>query len=278
MGPTAGATSQGACPVVLFGSGEMARSARKVHDEVLGRFEKPVRVAILPTPAAFQPNADAVAAKLAEFVSHSLVNHRPEIVIVDARRRGGPGDPDKPEVAAAVDGARYIFAGPGSPTFMVRQLEGTRTWAALQHAWHSGAAIALASAAALAIGAHVLPVYEIYKAGEDLGWRPGLDLFGPLGLELAIVPHWNNREGGTGLDTSHCFMGRDRFERLRKLLPPTAVVVGLDEHTSCIVDVAAGTVDVRGQGTMTILRRGKETVVPARERAPLELLRPGRRS
>ncbi len=40
-------------PLVLFGSGETARSGREVHDEVLSRFPSPVRIAILPTPAGF---------------------------------------------------------------------------------------------------------------------------------------------------------------------------------------------------------------------------------
>jgi cyanophycinase-like exopeptidase len=265
-------------PLVLFGSGETARSGRHVHEEVLSRFPSPVRVAILPTPAGFQPNADAVAERLADFVRRSLVNHRPEVVVVDAKRRGGDdsgaGDPDDPAVAAALDGARYIFAGPGSPTYMVRQLVDSLTWRAVQRCCQAGAGLALASAAAVAIGAHVLPVYEIYKVGEDLGWRPGLDLCADIGLELVIVPHWNNTEGGAGLDTSRSYVGMDRFERLRELLPPSAVVVGLDEHTSCIVDAGAGTVDIRGQGTMTVLRGREETVIPAGERASIDLLRP----
>ncbi len=68
--------------------------------------------------------------------------------------------------------------------------------------------------------------------------------------------------------------GRQRFERLRALPPSSAVVIGLDEHTSCIVDPAAGTVDVRGQATMTVLRGREETVIPAGERASIDLLRP----
>lgn len=249
-----------------------------MHEEVLSRFPSPVRVAILPTPAGFQPNADAVAERLADFVRRSLVNHRPEVVVVDAKRRGGDdsgaGDPDDPRVAVALEGARYLFAGPGSPTYMVRRLADTLTWAAVRRAWQAGAGLALASAAAVAIGAHALPVYEIYKVGDDLGWRPGLDLCADIGLELATVPHWNNSEGGVGLDTSRSYVGRERFERLSELLPPSAVVVGLDEHTSCIVDAAAGTVDVRGQGTMTVLRARDETVIPAGERASIDLLRP----
>ena len=57
-------------------------------------------------------------------------------------------------------------------------------------------------------------MYEIYKVGEDLGWKAGLNLLGPFGRSVAIVPHWNNHEGGEELDTSHSFMGQERFERL----------------------------------------------------------------
>lgn len=248
-----------------------------MHEEVLSRFPSPVRVAILPTPAGFQPNADAVAERLADFVRRSLVNHRPEVVIIDAKRRGGDadgkGDPDDPEVAAALDGARYVFAGPGSPTYVVHHLSGTLTWAAVRRAWHDGGGVALASAAAVAVGAHSLPVYEIYKVGDDLSWLPGLDLCGEIGLELAIVPHWNNTEGGAGLDTSRSYVGRARFERLHELLPLSAVVLGLDEHTSCVLDAAEGTLEVRGQGSITILRNREETMVPAGERTSLDLLR-----
>ncbi len=245
---------------------------------MLRRFPSPVRVAILPTPAGFQPNADAVANRLAEFVRNSLANHRPEVVVVDAKRRGGDGsgagDTDDLHVAAALKGARYVLAGPGSPTYMVRHLAGTRTWAAVRRAWHAGAGVALASASAVAIGAYAMPVYEIYKAGEDLAWRAGLDLCADFGLELVVVPHWDNTEGGAGLDTSRCYVGRDRFERLLGLLPPSAVVLGLDEHTSCIVDLTAGTVEVRGQGNITVLRGQDETVVPAGGTATTDLLRP----
>ncbi len=66
-------------PLVLFGSGETSRSGRQVHEEVLRRSPSPVRIAILPTPAGFQPNVDAVAGRLADLARQSLANHRPEI-------------------------------------------------------------------------------------------------------------------------------------------------------------------------------------------------------
>jgi cyanophycinase-like exopeptidase len=259
--------------VALFGSGETARSGRQVHEEVLRGLPAPVRMAILKTPAAFQPNADFVADRIRQFVERNLQNCRPQVTMIDACRKGGPGDPDDPAVYAPLAEATYILAGPGSPTFMVRHLAETGTLTAVRARWAQGARLALASAAAIAVSRYTLPVYEIYKAGEDLNWREGLDLFGVFGVEVAIMPHWNNSEGGRHLDTSHCFMGRERFERLRRLLPPSTVILGIDEHTSCIVDVAAETIRARGQGEVTVLRGDEEHHFAAGTEAPLSLLR-----
>ena len=75
--------------------------------------------------------------------------------------------------------ADLIFMGPGSPTYAVRQLQGQPGLAL--HAWRATAwerRLVLASAAVVAISAYALPVYEIYKVGEDLHWNEGLDFFG----------------------------------------------------------------------------------------------------
>jgi hypothetical protein len=262
-------------PLILFGSGETARQGRQVQEEVLRELPVPARVAILETPAGFQPNAHVVAQKLQQFVEKSLQNYKPQVALIQACRKGGPGDPDDPAVYGPLKDATYVLAGPGSPTYAVRHLKGTRTWALVNERWAAGAGLALASAAAIALGAHVLPVYEIYKAGADLHWCPGLDLLRDFGLEgLAIVPHWDNREGGADLDTSRGFMGVERFARLLDLLPPDAVVLGLDEHTSCIVDVNAETVRVRGQGELTVIRDGAERRHAAGEELPLTALGP----
>lgn len=266
-------------PVILFGSGETARQGRQVQEEVLRGLPVPARVAIVETPAGFQPNVDHVTGKLRQFVEVSLQNYKPQVTIIPARGTGDPdGDPDDPEVAARLHDATYIVAGPGSPTYTARTLVGTATFRAIQERWAAGAGLAFASAAAIAFGAHVLPVYEIYKAGEDPTWRPGLDLFAPLGLELTIVPHWNNREGGEHLDTSRCYMGVRRFARLREMLPLSTTVLGIDEHTSCVIDPDAGTVSVRGQGEVTIMNEGGCRTVPAGDGFPLAEIRTAERA
>jgi len=215
-----------------------------------------------------------VTGKLRQFVEHNLQNFRPHVTIVPARGAGDPGgDPDDPSVAPLLQDATYIMAGPGSPTYTARTLAGTATLRAIRERWAAGAALSFASAAAIAFGAHLLPVYEIYKAGDEPGWRAGLDLFEPLGLNLTIVPHWNNREGGEHLDTSCCYVGVRRFDRLRRMLPPTANILAIDEHTSCIIDPEKGTIRVRGQGELTLMTGDGCRTIPAGEQLPLAEIR-----
>ena len=113
-----------------------------------------------------------------------------------------------------VESASYVFAGAGSPTYAVPHLADSLLWRCVAGiGWSDGSTLALASAMALAVSKYTLPVYEIFKVGEELSWTPGLDLFGSLGMDLAIVPHWNNNEGGAKLDTSHCYMGDGAVQR-----------------------------------------------------------------
>jgi len=246
-------------PLALLGSGETSASGRRVFEWLFRRFEPPVRVAILETPAGFQPNSREVAREIAEFLEEHLPGFSPAVTIIPARKRGTTFSPEDPRLAESVLAADCIFLGPGSPSYAARQLRGSIVWNAARARFAAGAALVLASAAVLAVGAQTLPVYEIYKAGFDLSWDPGLNLLGAAGVPVTFVPHWNNREGGAALDTSHCFMGMDRFEALRALLPTDDPIVGIDEHTALIVE-PEGKGQVLGLGEVTIERRGQVSV------------------
>ncbi len=248
--------------IALFGSGETSSSGRKVHDYLFQRLPTPVRVAILETPAGFQPNSRIVADKIKQFLERSLQNDRPEVELIAARKKGTALSPDNPNIVEPIRDAHYVFAGPGSPSYTSQQLVDSLAYRLALERHSEGATLALASAAAIAFGAWTLPVYEIYKVGADLHWLPGLRLFSSYGLDLAIVTHWNNNEGGMELDTSHCFMGAERFARLVEMLPPTTTVLGVDEHTAVVFDLVAEQCSVLGVGTVTIERRGESTKFP----------------
>jgi hypothetical protein len=256
-------------PIVLFGSGEAAPSARRAHAAALEALTPPVRASVLETPAGFEPNSARVANRLAEYLRRRF---QLETCVVPARKRGTPDSPDEMPIVAPLLTSNYIMLGPGSPTYAVRQLSESLAWQVLLARHRMGAALVLASAAAIATSAFALPVYEIYKVGQDLHWQPGLDLLGPYGCRVAVIPHWNNQEGGDQLDTSHSYMGRERFERLQAMLPSDVDVLGIDEHTAVFLDFRQGKILVMGRGGMTWLSAGKSQRFEAGSAVPLDVL------
>jgi cyanophycinase-like exopeptidase len=262
--------------LALLGSGETSAQGRKIHDYLMSRLGTvPVRVAMLETPAGFQPNADGVYRKIGEFMEKSLQNFRPQVEYLQAYRKGSDFDPDSPDVASRLLDAHYIFSGPGSPTYAARNLQGTLALAGLVQAFGRGATLMVASAAAIAIGSHTMRVYEIFKAGADLGWDDGLHLFPMLGLDIdpVVVTHWNNAEGGAGLDTTHCYVGQERFDRLVEMLPEGTPILGIDEHTACILEPEAQAFRVMGAGTITVINGVNIAIISAGETFPVEMLR-----
>lgn len=247
--------------IVLFGSGETSATGRAIHEAALRDLSAPVRVALLETPAGFEPNSELVAGKVGEFLQHRLQNYKPRVSVIAARRKNSAHSPDDAELLEPMLAADYIFLGPGSPTYAVRQLKDTLAYHYLVQRHLQGAVLSLASAAAIAVSAKTLPVYEIYKVGEDLHWVDGLNLFGLYGLNLAIVPHWNNKDGGDELDTSHGFMGRARFDQLRAMLPAEMCIVGIDEYTALLIDFEQGRAQVLGVGSVTLGLPGADVVI-----------------
>jgi hypothetical protein len=82
---------------------------------------------------------------------------------------------------------------------------------------------------------------------------------GRFGFDLVVVPHWNNAEGGTH-DTRRCFVGEDRFRTLEKQLPDHVNILGLDEHTACIIDLASQQATVKGIGRVIVKKGAREQV------------------
>jgi len=168
--------------------------------------------------------------------------------------------------------ANFIFMGPGSPTYAIRQLKGTLTWDIVRARHRLGAALVFASAATISVGAWALPVYEIYKVGEDVFAAEGLNLFGDFGLHLSFIPHWNNAEGGVDLDTSRCFIGMERFTEWCSLVPPENTTIGLDEHTGLILDLEAGQCEVSGISSVSLVRGHDSVIYPSGVKFPLSEL------
>jgi len=233
------------------------------------QLSSPVQAAIVETPAGFEPNCEAVARKIGDYLEHRLRNFQPQVSLIPARRRNTAFDPDDPAIAAPLFHANYLFMGPGSPTYAVRQLRDTFTWHALRLRQRQGAGVCFSSAATLAISQYTVPVYEIYKVGEDLHWKEGLDFFGAFGISLVIVPHWDNRDGGESLDTSHCYIGTERYDGLVAMLPQAGMtILGIDENTGLVIRPEEGVCEVIGAGGVTVIRDGDEERFIAKREFP----------
>jgi cyanophycinase-like exopeptidase len=238
----------------IMGSGETTPTMVSVHADLLTRLgPRPVPAVLLDTPFGFQENAADISERTVAYFRERVGF---PIAVASFRNREDATPLEYETMLSRIAEARYVFAGPGSPSYALRQWRDTAVPDLLRGKLRDGGCVTLASAAAVGVGMYSLPVYEVYKVGEEPRWLDGLDLLGVTGLRVAVVPHYNNAEGGTH-DTRYCYMGERRLRMLETLLPDDVDILGVDEHTAAIFDLDAETVSIRGRGGLTLRRHGK---------------------
>jgi cyanophycinase-like exopeptidase len=238
-----------------MGSGETAPTMIKPHRELFARLGDAPAV-VLDTPYGFQENADDISDRAVAYFDASVGR---KVSVVSWRHRDLP-PAARARALADIGDAGWIFAGPGSPTYALRQWRDTEIPQLLTERLKRGGVVIFASAAALTLGSHTVPVYEIYKAGEPPEWAEGLDIVAQVtGMPVVVVPHYDNAEGGHH-DTRFCYLGERRLSVMEEMLPPESFIIGVDEHTAVIFDLDAKTLTVSGNGTMTIRRHGRSIV------------------
>lgn len=260
--------------LTIMGSGETAPTMVKPHRQVFERLAADggeLHPVFLDTPFGFQENAEELSAKTIEYFRVSLQR---DVAVAGLPRVETATTMQREAAFNAVRQARFVFAGPGSPTYTLRQWAGTPVPDLLAEKLRNGGAVTFSSAAALTLGVRTVPVYEIYKSGADPYWLEGLDLLSAIGLPVAVIPHYNNAEGGHH-DTRFCYMGERRLRVLESMLPEGAFVMGLDEHTGVVMDLDADTATVVGLGVLTLRRAGVSAEIPSGETVAIDVLRHG---
>lgn len=257
--------------LALMGSGETAPTMVSTHRSLVARLGGTVSATVVDTPYGFQENAPELAERAVTYFSRSV---NIDVTVAGLTRMSGEGhDPVSVERGLRhLAGANWVFAGPGSPTYALRQWRGTAVHDLLAEKLRTGGVVTFASAAALTVGSHTVPVYEIYKVGEVPRWLEGMDVMGRLGFNTAVVPHYDNAEGGTH-DTRFCYLGERRLSMLERELPDDAFVLGVDSHTALVMDLDAGTATVLGLGGVTVRVRGTSVVFPTGTTLTLDALR-----
>jgi len=256
-----------------MGSGETSPTMTSVHADLFTAVGGggAVPAAMLDTPFGFQENAAEIAARA---LTYFRENVQRELSVASWRGEPWAAPGDYETMLARVRSAAYVFSGPGSPSYALRHWRGSALPSLLADKLVSGGCVVFASAAAATLGVLALPVYEIYKVGADPYWEEGLDLLATCGINAVVVPHDNNAEGGNH-DTSHCYMGERRLRILEEMMPADAFVLGVDEHTALILDLAAETATVRGNGGVTLRHRGCQRRIEAGTVVALDVIRAG---
>jgi cyanophycinase-like exopeptidase len=245
--------------LVVMGSGETTPTMVTTHQRVFAALGDDPRALVLDTPYGFQENADEVTAKTQEYFATSV---GVRVQVASLRRADALSPVRAASLVADVREADWVYAGPGSPTYLARQWRETPLPDVLAGRLAQPGATVFASAAAVTLGAHAVPVYEIYKAGADPHWAPGLDLLAGIGLDAVCVPHYDNADG-TSFDTRFCYLGDRRLTAMEAQLPATTWVLGVDEHTALVADLSSGAVRVEGRGRITVRARDRAVVFPS---------------
>lgn len=253
--------------LAIMGSGETSPTMVKTHRQLIGRLSQPNAV-VLDTPYGFQENAPELALRAVEYFDVSV---NTAITPLGLTRMIGADALAVQQGLSALTDADYVFAGPGSPTYALRQWKNTQVSHILHEKLQRGGIVTFASAAALTLGTRTVPVYEIYKCGEEPYWLEGLNLLGEFGIPAVVIPHYNNAEGGHH-DTRFCYLGETRLNILEQQLDDGEYVLGVDEHTGIVIDLNERTAEVVGNGVVTLRVKGNSTTFASGEVLSLEQL------
>lgn len=252
--------------LVLMGSGETTPTMVETHKRVLAEVGPSPQAILLDTPYGFQENADELTARTVEYFARSAGTTVQPVSLRDASTMTASALGD---VAVRVEEADWVFAGPGSPTYLRAQWAGTAVPDAVRRRLDGDGATVFASAAVCTVGLRTVPVYEIYKVGQPPHWQDGFDLTGHLGLRCVVIPHFDNAEGGTH-DTRYCYLGERRLAAMEAELDDDVWVLGIDEHTALVVDLDDRTTRIEGRGAVTVRDRGRHVTFGAGDAPTLD--------
>jgi cyanophycinase len=209
--------------LALVGGGEWTLPCRPLDTRLL-ELAGTDEVLVVPTAAAFE-HPDRVVEQASEWF-RELGAKVTGLRVLNRR------DAEEHAHVATLKAARFVYLSDGSPLHLRSVLKASALYDAIVHAYDAGAVIAASGAGATVLcDPMVDPRGGAYTVG--LGLATG----------LAVFPYH-----GTAADHLR--------ERSIDLLPPDAVLVGVDEQTA-LVREAGGQWEVVGAGSVTVYRRGE---------------------
>ena len=208
--------------LALVGGGEFDDKCAALHRELLvasGGNE----VLVLPTAAAFEHPGTVIERATAHFAA---LGARVVALPVLTRR-----DAEDDAIVKQAKGARFVYLADGSPLHLRSVLKDSSLFAVLSAAYRSGAVFAASGAGATLVAD---PMVDPRGGAYTVG----------LGLvaNLAVFPY-------------HGTAAEHLLARSVELLPDSATLVGVDEHTA-LVRSPEGEWRAVGPGSVTLYRVG----------------------
>lgn len=154
-----------------MGSGETSPTMSKVHRELFGRLGPgTVPAVLLDTPVGFQENADDIAAKAVAYFKES-VNR--DVTVASFRSTEEIGSFGYETTLARLRDARWVFSGPGSPSYALRHWEGTDIPRLLAEKLERGGCVVFAAPRRSPSGRCRSPSTRCTRSGNHLAGCPG---------------------------------------------------------------------------------------------------------
>jgi cyanophycinase len=204
----------------LFGSGEFLPWAEPVDRLLIERSSVAGdRVVILPLASA--PEGDDVFDRWAAMGIEHYRRLGADPVVLPIKTRE---DAMRPEHVDALEGASLVYFSGGNPGYAARVLAASAFWAALSRKIDAGVSFGGCSAGAVMLGEMAPDV----QPNLTFEWVAGLRVL----PNAFIGAHWNM------LDTYRPGLRDD----ILGMIPPGAMVLGIDEDTAIVGDGAAFTV------------------------------------
>jgi cyanophycinase len=205
--------------LALVGGGEFDDACLPLHRQLLTNLSPGAPVVVVPTAAAFEHPDRVVAAATAHFAALDAT----VVPLMALSRRDAEDD----SLVKLAKSAQFIYIADGSPLHLRSVLKDSSLFAVIAAAYRNGAVLAASGAGATLVGDPMVdPRGGAYTVG--LGLAP----------DLAVFPYH-----GTAADHMR--------DRSIDLLPDTAVLAGLDEHTALVRD-PEGVWRVVGPGAVTV--------------------------
>ncbi len=152
--------------IAIMGSGETTDSMVRVHRYLLERLKPPVRAVFIDTPAGFQMNAEDLFDKAREYFQKRLNQPLLHVSFKSAKNLSAY---EAEKAYRSLRDADYLFVGPGSPTYALKNWAGTPIPQIIQERIQEGGIFVAASAAALTLGSLYPPRVRDLQSG---GRRP----------------------------------------------------------------------------------------------------------